>query len=62
MPIMPCQKEGKSGFKWGESGTCYTGPDAKALAAEQAAAIKSAQQNDARIATCYNPNDFMDAK
>lgn len=24
MPIMPCKKGGKPGFKYGESGACYT--------------------------------------
>jgi hypothetical protein len=24
MPVMPCQLNGKPGFKWGKSGKCYT--------------------------------------
>jgi hypothetical protein len=24
MPVKPCTKNGKKGFKWGDSGTCYT--------------------------------------
>lgn len=24
MPIKSCQKDGKSGYKWGDSGKCYT--------------------------------------
>lgn len=43
MPIVPCKRGGKSGFKYGESGKCYTGKDAKAKAAKQAAAIKASQ-------------------
>jgi hypothetical protein len=40
MPVMKCvNKDGKSGWKYGDSGTCYTGPDAKKKVEEQAAAI-----------------------
>lgn len=24
MPVQPCQKDGKPGFKYGPQGTCYT--------------------------------------
>ena len=24
MPVMKCQKNGKPGWRWGASGTCYT--------------------------------------
>jgi len=24
MPVKPCQKDNKPGFKWGDEGTCYT--------------------------------------
>lgn len=24
MPVFPCQKDNKPGFKWGEQGFCYT--------------------------------------
>lgn len=24
MPVMPCRKDGKPGYKWGENGFCYT--------------------------------------
>ena len=24
MPVQPCQSEGKPGYRWGESGACYT--------------------------------------
>lgn len=40
MPIMKCNKDGKSGYKYGESGHCYTGPDAKKKAAKQGQAIE----------------------
>ena len=47
MPIMPCTKNGKPGFKWGKSGRCYpytlgnkaSKTSARKKAAKQAAAI-----------------------
>jgi hypothetical protein len=24
MPVQPCQRDGKPGFKWGQGGRCYT--------------------------------------
>ena len=37
MPIEPCSKDGKSGgFRWGQHGACYFGPDAKQKAVKQA--------------------------
>ncbi len=47
MPLMKCQKEGQDGFKWGESGTCYTGPEAREKALEQGRAIEASKHNDA---------------
>jgi hypothetical protein len=43
MPVMRCIKNGKSGWKYGKSGACYTGPGARAKAAKQGRAIKSSQ-------------------
>lgn len=43
MPIKECQKNGKPGWKYGDSGKCYTGPDGKKKAGKQAAAIKASQ-------------------
>lgn len=39
MPIKRCSIDGKSGYKWGDEGKCYTGPDAKKKAIKQAIAI-----------------------
>ena len=41
MPVMRCQANGKPGYKWGESGKCYTGPGAKAQAQRQGRAIEA---------------------
>ncbi|MCK4788808.1 MAG: DUF2213 domain-containing protein, partial [Desulfobacteraceae bacterium] len=43
MPLMEC---GEGGYKWGESGVCFTGPDAK----EKALAVgRAVQANDSGI-------------
>jgi len=39
MPLKQCQIDGKSGWKWGDVGKCYTGPDAKKKAIAQGLAI-----------------------
>lgn len=41
MPLKRCNESGKLGFKYGESGTCYTGKTGKKKALKQAAAIKA---------------------
>lgn len=43
MPVQRCQKNGKKGWKWGKSGKCYTGANAKAKAEEQGRAVKASQ-------------------
>jgi len=35
MPIQSCSANGTSGFRWGNSGKCYTGPGAKKKAIKQ---------------------------
>lgn len=44
MPIMKCEHNGKSGFKYGESGHCYTGKDAKKKAIKQGLAIEGPEK------------------
>ena len=39
MPLMKCQSKKKSGYKYGKSGKCYTGPNAKEKAKKQGRAI-----------------------
>jgi len=43
MPLKKCTKNGKSGWKWGDSGACYTGPGARKKAIKQGRAIKVSQ-------------------
>jgi hypothetical protein len=39
MPVRKCTSEGKQGYKWGDQGKCYIGPDAKKKAIAQGIAI-----------------------
>ncbi len=39
MPVKKCQSKDVSGFKWGDSGKCYTGSSAKTKALRQGRAI-----------------------
>lgn len=41
MPIQRCISSGKSGYKWGASGKCYTGPGARKRARKQELAIRA---------------------
>ena len=38
---MPVQKCGKSGWQWGQSGKCFTGPGAREKALKQGRAIEA---------------------
>lgn len=40
MPLKECQIGGKRGWKWGDEGKCYTGPNAKSEAVKQGVAIE----------------------
>lgn len=40
MPLKQCSSDGKSGWKWGDQGHCYTGPGAKKKAIKQGVAIE----------------------
>ena len=51
MPLMPCSVDKEKGWKWGESGHCYTGKSAKALARNQGRAIKASQAKEKRRRT-----------
>ena len=54
MPIQSCTKDGKPGYRWGESGVCYTyNPQnsiskglARAKALKQARAIEASQARE----------------
>lgn len=44
MPLKKCGSDGKSGWKWGDSGKCYTGPDGKKKAIKQGVAIEGPEK------------------
>ena len=41
MPLMRCSENGKAGWKWGKTGKCYTGEDARSRALAQGRAIQT---------------------
>jgi len=43
MPVQRCSKNNKNGWKWGDSGKCFTGPNAKEKAKEQGRAIEASK-------------------
>ena len=47
MPLKRCTKDGKSGWKYGDEGACYTGPDAKKKAIKQGLAINKGHWSEA---------------
>lgn len=44
MPLKQCNVDGKSGWKWGDSGHCYTGPEGKKKAIKQGIAIEGPEK------------------
>lgn len=44
MPLKKCQSDGKSGYKWGDSGKCYTGKNSKKNAIKQGVAIEGPEK------------------
>ena len=40
MPLKRCSKDGQEGWKWGDEGHCYIGPNAKENALKQGKAIE----------------------
>ena len=44
MPLKRCSENKESGWKWGDSGKCYTGRDAKKKAIKQGVAIEGAKK------------------
>lgn len=49
MPVQECQKDGKSGHKWGSQGVCFIGSDSRARAAEVGRAIFAQEKRMNRI-------------
>lgn len=61
MPIKQCQINGKKGWKYGDEGTCYTGPEGKRKAISQAIAIISSNPKEvSKLASKKISFDFDD--
>lgn len=43
MPIKTCTSKGKSGFKFGDAGKCFTGKSGRSRAARQGRAIEASK-------------------
>lgn len=48
MPVQKCQYKGKQGFKFGETGKCFTGKQGRAKATKQGKAINISQKKNKR--------------
>lgn len=46
MPVKRCIKNGKPGYKWGDNGYCYTGPNSKSKAEKQGRAIEASKNSN----------------
>ena len=49
MPVKTCTVNGKSGYKWGDKGKCYTGPNSRQKALEQGRAIEANKSKSTRM-------------
>lgn len=58
MPLTRCSNNGKSGWKWGNEGHCYTGPGAKKKAIAQGIAIEGPKKF-ATIAATLEDQDLV---
>jgi len=54
MPLPRCTLDGKSGWKWGDEGQCYTGPNGKEKAIRQAIAISKSIGEGIQLEETYN--------
>lgn len=44
MPLKRCSSDGKSGWRWGDEGKCFVGPDGKKKAIRQGIAIEGPEK------------------
>ena len=59
MPVQSCSKNGKSGFKYGNSGFCYTGPGAKEKAHKQGVAIELSKKRAGKHSEFANKKESL---
>ena len=60
MPLKRCSENNQSGWKWGDSGKCYTGPDAKKKAIKQGIRIEGPKKFAAKAGKTIDKGDFED--
>lgn len=49
MPLKKCSVNNKDGYKWGDSGKCYTGPEGKKQAIKQGLAIEGPEKFSQKV-------------
>jgi hypothetical protein len=49
MPLKNCSEDKHSGWKWGDQGKCYTGPEAKKKAIRQGVAIEGPEKFSKKV-------------
>jgi len=63
MPLKKCSVNGKSGWKWGDQGHCYTGPGGKKKAIKQGVAVEGPKKFAAMAKDFIDeatPDELMD--
>ena len=49
MPLKKCSENKQSGWKWGDQGKCYTGPEGKKQAIRQGVAIEGPEKFSQKV-------------
>ena len=49
MPLKKCSEDKQSGWKWGDEGKCYTGPESKKKAIRQGVAIEGPEKFSQKV-------------
>ena len=60
MPLKRCSENKESGWKWGDSGKCYTGRDAKKKAIKQGVAIEGPKKFQQMASSFEEPMNQAD--
>jgi hypothetical protein len=60
MPLKRCSENKKSGWKWGDSGKCYTGPEGKKKAIRQGISIEGPERFKEKARSVLSLDDSGD--
>ena len=60
MPLKRCSENKKSGWKWGDSGKCYTGPEGKKKAIRQGISIEGPERFKEKACNTLSLDDSND--